>query len=484
MKTSKRLSILLFFWLVASVPGARAQDYHAIQGSNYAGGLGIHNNPASIVNAPFPWDITLVGVQSKYGTDAVKVYDYSLLSSVMDSRFRITSGYDERFANQQTNINLLNSRIALGQKKAIAFGANFRTFGNAYTSRYNYVDSLQNFNGFLSVNEESEPFDVKLRGSSVVELYATYAQTVLDHTDKRLNAGLTLRVNRGVAGGRADINQVSHQRNDGGGYSVAGGDFLYGYSSNLDDYAENGSKSTGVADRVRKGLTGFSFDAGLEFLLNPGGAGGYQESEEEYYDYDWKIGLSLLDAGWAHYDYGSQSRQGVMPQSGVTGELLDAKLNAPFRSLAQLNDSISGFVPLEELSGDFYVFHPGRLVVNADRYLFRDFYINGELSLNLGGILGKERLTLRNMNLLRVTPRWETSKWGVYLPLLLNKDRQFWVGAGFRAGPLLLGFHNLGNLISRNKMANGGGYLALTLRPWRKVTGSGSRDFLKCPPLP
>ena len=474
---------MVFVWFAFN-HAALGQDYHAVQGSNYSGALGVHNNPASIVNVPYPWDITVIGIQSKYSTNAIKIIDYSLLGSPVNSKFQILGGNFRRFAHQQTNINLVNTRIAIDQRKAVAFGVNFKTFGNSSTSVYNFRDSIQTFNSFLSINEESESFNVELRGSSIIEFYGAYAQTVLENTDMRLNAGLTLKLNRGIAGGRADIIDIEHRRRESGGYDVAGGDFLYGYSSNLNEWAENGDGSSNPGKLLENTRTGFSFDAGLEIVLKPGGDPGVMDDEESYYDYDWKIGASLIDAGWAKYNYGSQSKIGKMPSEGVTGSILDSKLNTAFGSLTQLNDSISTFTTLDPLGGDFHVFHPGRLVLNADRYLFDAFYLNGEISLNVGGVLGKQRLYLRNMNLFRLTPRWETRRWGIYLPMLLNNENQFWVGAGFKAGPLLIGFHNLGNIFSKDKMANGGGYITLNIRPGKKVTGSKGSRFLDCPPPP
>lgn len=69
------------------------------------------------------------------------------------------------------------------------------------------------------------------------------------------------------------------------------------------------------------------------------------------------------------------------------------------------------------------------------------------------------------MNLLALTPRWETKRFGAYLPVLMNTRKQVWAGGAFRAGPLLLGTHNLANLFSKNSFQNGGLYLALTIRP-------------------
>ncbi|GAO44985.1 GbsR/MarR family transcriptional regulator [Flavihumibacter petaseus] len=89
------------------------------------------------------------------------------------------------------------------------------------------------------------------------------------------------------------------------------------------------------------------------------------------------------------------------------------------------------------------------------------FFLNADLSLNLTPLLGKSELYSRGIGLFRVTPRWETRTWGVYLPLQCNYNNQFWLGLAGKAGPLLVGFHNLGNIFSSSKMANGGGYSVL-----------------------
>ncbi|HMC85372.1 MAG TPA: hypothetical protein VKI61_07595, partial [Chitinophagaceae bacterium] len=77
------------FIITASV---NAQDYHAIQGSSYAGGLGVHNNPASIVNTPFSWDVTLAGAQLTTSSNTYSIHNYSYLSSPANSLYHIDNG--------------------------------------------------------------------------------------------------------------------------------------------------------------------------------------------------------------------------------------------------------------------------------------------------------------------------------------------------------------------------------------------------------
>jgi len=101
----------------------------------------------------------------------------------------------------------------------------------------------------------------------------------------------------------------------------------------------------------------------------------------------------------------------------------------------------------------------------VDQHLIHNFFLNAELTIPLFPIFSNNSLFIRDMNLLALTPRWELHSVGVYLPMLFNNRQQFWVGGAFKAGPLLLGTHNLANLFSKNKLQNGGVYLAVTLRP-------------------
>ena len=62
---------------------------------------------------------------------------------------------------------------------------------------------------------------------------------------------------------------------------------------------------------------------------------------------------------------------------------------------------------------------------------------------------------------------------------LLNTKNQLWIGGAIKAGPLLLGTHNLANIFSKTKSANGGFYLALTFRQGKKHDGASNTSVEK-----
>src|SRR4051812_8518305 len=173
--------LLLLLIIVLKLVPLNAQDYHALHGSPYAGSLGVHNNPASILMTPYKWDLTLFGLQGKSSTNLVTVYNYSLFSNPVNSRYYFNSGEYKRFANVQLNLNLLNARIALGRKAAIAFGANLKSYTNLNTSSYNFIDTLHTTGEFFKINQPNAVYSGELNSSTWAEIYASYARTIIDN---------------------------------------------------------------------------------------------------------------------------------------------------------------------------------------------------------------------------------------------------------------------------------------------------------------
>src|SRR6185312_8013787 len=102
--------------------------------------------------------------------------------------------------------------------------------------------------------------------------------------------------------------------------------------------------------------------------------------EDEYYDYDWKIGLSILDIGFNQYKYGVNSRRLTGFNDNITDTVIDQRF-LDIKSLASFNDSLGGVVrTIQQPNGMFRITNPTRMVLNVDKYLFDAFYINGNLS--------------------------------------------------------------------------------------------------------
>lgn len=448
--------------------GMQAQNYHAIEGSPFAGSLDIANNPASIVNTPYAWDITVFSLQLKNSTNAVTIKNYSLLSRIDSSKYIVNAGNFRRYASFNFNIHLLNARLALNRREAIAFGANLRGYGIGSSSSFNYSDSLHSLNNFFSINQGNNPYSGNVVSSTWIELFATYARTIRDDETGRLNAGVTLKAMRGISGGFVQLQSGSVESSSSGSqvvYTLARGSARYGYSSNYDTWQKNRSTGQNLKNFLSDSRGGFALDIGAEYLVKSQAVPNYYD-EDNYYEYEWKIGVSLLDIGQNTYKYGTQSRLASNPKSSAADSTLNTKFSSGINSLADFNDSlgtlVNNFQPLG--GGIFKIRNPARLVINVDRPLQDHFSVNANLSINLMGSSSGKSLNVQETNLLALTPRWETRQWGVYLPVQYTTEGRLMVGGAFKAGPLLIGVHNWGNVFARNKMQNGGGYIALVIR--------------------
>ncbi|MEJ7767626.1 MAG: hypothetical protein WKF89_07425 [Chitinophagaceae bacterium] len=476
----KRIHLLIPCFLMMQL-NLLSQNYHAVQGSSNAGVLGVDNNPASIVNVADAWNFSPFSLQYKTSTNAFTVLNYSLISSPKNSLYRINSGSYDRYAYGNFNMHLFNTRIAINRRQAFAFGMNVKGYSQIKTAEYNFADTLNTLKSFLKINEGTENLEGNFKSSNWVEVFGTYSHTVWDNEISRLNGGITIKAMRGISGAFASLRNAGFSRNiqnNQASYILRTGNARYGYSSNLDKWGNGNSTSGNLKDLFVAAEGGLSFDLGLEYLVKTQAVHNYYE-EDSYYDYEWKIGFSLLDVGANQYKFSAQSRALGNAKENITDRILENKFDV--NGLKSFNDSLSSVLNnVQQLTGKFTIINPARLVINIDRYLYDDFYVNGELSVNLTAFAGTERLYTSELNALTVTPRWETRRLGIYLPVQFNTKKQFWIGGAFKAGPLLLGVHNWANVFAKNKFQNGGAYLALIFRPGQ-YTRSARDQRYNCP---
>ena len=463
---ASHFSIILFAGVIFAMP-CLAQDYHAIEGSPFAGAIGAANNPASIVNTPWPWDITLFSLEEKNTSNAITLHDFGYLTK--DTvRYTWNNGRLARYAAFSFNMHLLNVRLAIGRTQAICFGANVRGYGAVRTGPVEYNDTFKNMNEFFNLNEGAA-YNGDMATSSWLEGFFTYSRTLIDNAWGRLNGGVTVRAMRGISGAYAQLAGGSVDRNVPIGstltvYNLAAGSGRYGYSSNYDYWKNSHSTVRNVTDFLGHTKPGAAFDLGVEYLVKPRQVTLYDEGDD-YYDYDWKIGVSILDVGFNQYRYGSQSRVMGDPRTDVTDSALNQKF-ARVTSVANFNDSMSTIVnAFTSIAGQFKVWNPARLVINIDRPMPNHFAVNTNLTINFAGSNNGRRLFVREITLLSVTPRWEIKRLGAYLPVQVTTDGKVWVGGAFKAGPFLMGIDNWADLFTKTRMANGGIYLAFVIRP-------------------
>lgn len=480
------IPFLLFYNFLAG------QNYHAINGSSYAGSLSTGVNPASIVYVPYAWDITPFAAQVTQSTNAVTIKNYSLLSSPKNAEVSIQNGSKKRFLFANQDIRLLNTRISLNAKAAVAFGVNIRNYLYAANNRSDWQDTISGLADFMKINTGHLPLSGEFVGSTWAEVYGTYAQTIIDDGNRLLNVGVTLKINSALAGGYVSaqgINYLPLPAANGNGYFITSGSLQYGYSSNFDNIDSNKTAAANRKAFLQNRYSGVSADIGFEYILLPG------EDTDEGDDnvYDTKIGISIMDLGSNKFRHGRRSRLATAGREGITDSVIEHKFST-VSTFDNFNDSLAGISnSITAIGGNFIIYEATRLLINIDKHITQNFFINAEITVPIISLAPKNTLFIRDMNLLALTPRWETKSFGAYFPFLFNSRNQLWVGGAFKAGPVLFGIDNLSNLFLKNRSQSGGLYLAFTIRPGKKYDrgehypgdrlSRKERRVLECPKL-
>ena len=457
---------LLFFGLLL-FNYSIAQNFQAINGSQFAGSLAPSNNPAAIVHVPYAWDITPFAAQVKQSTNAFKINNYSFLSSPKNITIDAENGIKKRFVFTNQGTRLLNARFTLTTKSAIAFGASIRSFTYARASNSNWQDTAYSLADYLKINLDKVPLSADAAASNWAEIYASYAQTIYSNANKILNAGITVNYNRAISGGYGVANNINYVPTvtTKPGYLLTTGSLQYGYSANFDKIDSNKTSAANRKLFLQNSHYSLGADIGFEYIIRTEQDINLDNDLVNDFAYDTKIGLSIMDIGSNKYSFGSRSSIASGVLLGITDTLLENKFNT-VTTLNNFNDSLAGIAEsFQQMSGDFYIYKPTRLVINVDQHIAANFFINAEITLPLLTIVANNSTFIRDMNFIAITPRWETKSFGAYLPILFNNRQQLWVGGAFKAGPLLLGTHNLANLFSKNSAQTGGLYLAVTIRP-------------------
>lgn len=449
-----------------------AQDYKALNGSAFAGSLAVTNNPAAIVRLPYSWDFTPLGLQVKYSTNAILLKRASYLTKWKnaDVEARLNNGRFRRNAFIQSDIRLFNTRIRLNENSALALGISGREYLSLATSLVNGQDSLGSLREFIGINQNHLPVSGKGRGIAWMEYFGTYARTVKFINEAQLNLGITVSLNRGLAGGfiHAENFTASPGRvNNQPGYYLSDGLLSYGYSNNLDGLDTVENFQSGWRNFFNSTQLSASLSIGAEYFI-PG-------SYDDPSDYDFKIGLSVMDIGKNKFRFSNFSRIARFNQPAVSDSLIEQKFTEIFdaASLADSLQSIAGTI--NPLTGYFALRLPTRFILSTDKRLAEHFFIHADVSLPLPALAGKKKLVVQDMNLATLALRYENERFGFYLPVSLNRPMNLWMGGAVRAGPLWMGVHNWANLISKNRIHKGGMYLALIFRFRNKEAESNEK---------
>ncbi|HWB28445.1 MAG TPA: hypothetical protein VG738_23395 [Chitinophagaceae bacterium] len=462
--------LLLLFFLAPAIKKTSAQNYHALDGSSFSGVNALYNNPASTVNQVYKWDVTVFGFQAAINNNAIVVNNNSL--SIFDSStIGLTNGLHPRHLQSSIDVNILNMRYRINPKNAVGIGFRLRSYNHLNMTAFAYDDTTSTLQSFLHQNNSVNFLDGDAIHSGWAEVDANYSRVIFKSSTSLLSAGITLSYLKCLSDAYARVSHLNYSEltlPNKNYYVINQAAATLEYSDNYLITNNNNSNTQNFHNFLSKAPSSAGFDIGAEYLIKNNA--GDNTDDVSATNYDWKIGLAVMDIGHNKFNpiEGSVS---VNSPLDFTDSTFQNKINK-VRNIKDLRDSLSSlFGGADSLQKPFTISRPTRLVLSVDHSLGNHFFINGQLSINFFPARAGQKLHSHELNLLTVTPRWETRGWGIYLPVQYNAQKQFWIGAAVKLGPVLLGVHNL-NLLKWFKTGqqtyNGGGYILLSVHPFNK----------------
>jgi hypothetical protein len=447
----------------------RAQGYQALHGSSLTGSTAVFNNPAASVNSAYKWDLTLFSTQVKLSNNSAYLKNFPS-TTAGGTELTLKDGPQSRFLHTNLDMSLFNILYKIDNQHAVNFGVRARTYSHFKTTPFQYNDSVNSFHSFLIANRTIPYLQGFGTHTGWLEADLNYSQVLMETDHSKLSGGFTLQIMKGMSGAYFKLNKISYLENKTAtdtSFSFTGGGAAMAYSSNYDQ--------SSFKDVLKNSLGSFGLSMGIEYMTyNPeeNSAGNHN------LNYDWKIGVSLMDLGANSFSPSIASGQYFNPANNLSDADLDRKF-AGVQDSKEMKDSLNTmFATSTDITDNYSISNPTRLIVNIDKNFGKNLYVNGELSMNFYSTSNPAKLRTRELNLLTITPRWETIGLGAYLPVQYNTQGQLWVGIAVKLGPLVVGFHDLTTLLKKDPLVNGGGYLLLSIHPFNKRKIIGKMD---CP---
>ena len=459
------IGLISFFWI-----NTEAQNYHASNGSAYAGAIGLFNNPASGINAVYKWDLNLFSFQTTVTTNNILLSKQLSGANGISGKTKINfkEGSNSYYAHQTLDLNLFNFTYKIDEKHAFGIGIRGRMYNHLKTSSIFANDTLTSGYDFFRANRTTAFLDGFMTHNGWIELNLNYSQVLQETERTRLTGGITLNIAKALSGFQARMNKINFQEfivpaNNDTGYLITQGGINYAYSKNY-DLPNNGGQNN-INKIFQNSLISSGLNLGLEYSIYD--AVNTDINPHTPLNYAWKFGFSLMDLGKNSFTSSIYSGNYYNPVAGLTDHVLNTKATN-LTHLSDISDTLrTMFTTYDSLGGQFSISRPTRIILNADRNLGNNFSINGQLNINFYSTSSYRKILTRELNLFTITPRWETIAWGFYLPIQYTTQGRLWVGSAVKLGPLTIGVHNIALKKAVNSL-NGGGYIILSIHPFDK----------------
>jgi outer membrane protein OmpA-like peptidoglycan-associated protein len=490
-------NFFLFAFISATSIAVNAQNYLGVHSSNYAGVMGLDNQPASFVDGRFKVDINLFSYNlgawqnAKYfdatqlpkwwkkslspdilgtsaaGTDSTgyvaggsntyndwMVPDSNLYNRTVFDYVDYNSSTKARGIYLNSQLDILNFAFHLKPTIAIGFSIKSRMITNVTDIDPKLAKLAENgldFSQLWNLQLNDKLLDINMMAWN--EYGFNYGQVVADKGKHFFKVGGRIKLLQGIASAYAYTDQIDYNLINKDSALNLAGSFRYGYSSNLDQLnqsfnpLQSSSKlglglDLGVVYEWRPKYKQYKYDMDNKTDL-------WTRSKEKY---ELRLGASIVDIGGMRFTKGGLSRNFSVNTTNFDLRVFnDATSFASFDSIVDsLITSNSGWTANDEIGKTYYMNTPTALSLQADYHIWNHFYVNATGMIN---VLGKRNdAKVRVPNQFSITPSFDHAWFGLYVPVSVNNYSGWKVGLASRLGPLTIGVIDCNSLFARGKV--------------------------------
>lgn len=449
------------FVLILVVQGAVVSGQHMLGmvNSNYSGVYGATLNPSNMVANRLYMDFNLLGFQGFLENNYIYIQRDEFFTLVRDHKAPTyyTSENEERNFNIYRNNSVkrgfqnitLQGPSGMVVKGRHAFGLstafrNVTSFNHLPPEIAVFIYEAIDYEVQHNI-EYNHSDNIKINSMAWMELGFSYAYNFHRYRYNYWSAGITVKPLFGMAGMYASIDDLSYEVHNDDSTSIYNASFEYGLAIPM-DFATNAFQ-----DPMEVRGMGWAVDLGFTYQRTEKGHSTAVYSkicEQPFEEYNYRIGFSLLDVGYIRFNNNAIHET-------YTSTATEWHKPADTLSYSNMNDVLERiadyFLENAEVTSSeqsYTQYLAPTLSLQADVKLRRGVYMNvtGFYSPDLG------KQFLYRPSLVSFTPRYETPRWEVSLPISLygwefGRPR---VGFFIRYGNVFAGIDRINTLAGTN----------------------------------
>ncbi len=449
-----------------------AQEMWGAAHSNYSGQMGLDLNPASIAGAPYQWELHFLSADAALLNNFMYLKAKSRLirKGVAGENIeegQITDRYTQKpdkFAYGSAFLKL-PAFIWVRKKYALAFHASARAEFSATSVPYHLAKYLKE--GFDYDGQQDNLYTVNDAKAGYIawnEIGITGATVLADKPGSYLSGGLTVNYNYGMSGLYILMEHAEY---------IVPADTLLVINTMNASYGHStpGNHSNSSDNPLLQRGKGFSISGGIQY---------YKNRNDAFFDpcarktgdkpYDYKLGFSVLDLGYISYTTSALNFL-IDNRSTLWYGIDTTNFNGQIYTDSILSEQFYGTRRGSRNGRNFTMYLPAAASVQFDLPFNENLFINFSVIQRIP--LGKT--AIRRSNQIAVTPRFESRRFELSLPVSYYDFFRPRIGLGLRYGIFTIGTDMLSPLMGITDSYGADLYFGMAWKHFKSCHGAGRK---------